>query len=96
MCGNIYVSIFNKTQPPVVEDVSIRNAQVHEHLPRQQSSLHFPLARLVRCNRTIGYRGVFIWNQMLRRIDCNCCISVFKRKLWSTLEACQIHVNHVV
>ena len=54
------LKLYNMKLPPVVDDVFVRNVQVHEYFTRQQSSFHVPLARLVRCNRTLQYKSVYI------------------------------------
>ena len=61
------------------------NANVHSHNTRQSRELHIPRYKHSALQKSVGYQGVKLWNQVLKIIDTNCSLANFKQKVKSCL-----------
>ena len=57
------------------------NLEFHNYNTRQSKQLHVSRGRLNIRRRTIGYNGVFIWNELMKFISINCSLHSFKLRL---------------
>ena len=67
--------------PTVFDDMFNYNQNIHLYATRQSKALHVPMCRSLITSKTIRYKGVSIWNIIIKCIELNCSLFTFKRKL---------------
>ena len=81
-CISLFMFKFNKNLlPTVFDDMFTLNENIHLYRTRQSLTLHVPLCRSVITSKTIRYKGVSIWNTVIKFIGLNYSLFTFKRKL---------------
>ena len=70
--------LHNGMLPDVFNEMFTRNTQIHNYLTRQAESLHVPSTTTHKVASTIRYKGVNLWNEVNKKVNTCCKISVFK------------------
>lgn len=77
--------LHNGLLPPIVNDLFLQNADVHDYFTRQSYLLHVPFSSSSKTCKTLRFRGVFIWNKILHVLKTNGTISIFKQNIKKAL-----------
>ena len=73
--------------PPVFDDLFSHNTQVHSVGTRQASLLHPPRTNTRIGQKSIRFRGCFIWNQLRRSLNTDSSLFTFKKHLKNSLSS---------
>ena len=79
--------VYHKCVPYVFEELFTLNSSIHSYDARQLGHLHVPKARTNYRMRSIGIKGVNIWNNIIKRISYVCSLPCFKHQLKGLLLA---------
>ena len=67
--------------PSIFDSLFIRNSNIYNYNTRQRRGFHVPKVTTNLMKMTVRYKGVILWNHILRHVDHNCSFDTFKRNL---------------
>ena len=67
--------------PPLIDNITNRNSNIHNYQTRQHNRLHIPVCRTTMMSRTFRHKGVQTWNNLIDNVDSNCTFPSYKKKL---------------
>ena len=67
--------------PVIIQELFKRSSDVHKYSTRQSQTFYVPICRTTAFSKTIKFKGVNIWNNLITKINPNCSISTFKYHL---------------
>ena len=81
MIGQVMYKAFWVLLPKPVQNMFIKNAQIHSHNTRQSNDFHFPKPKTNLLKKSIAFKGVHIWNSIRQNISINCTYDRYKKRL---------------
>ena len=71
--------------PNVISDMFTRQSDVNVYKTRQCNDLRLPNFKTKNVENSISVQGVRIWNTYSKKLDCNCSVLTFKKRLKALL-----------
>ena len=70
-----------KMIPVIIRDLFRKSSDVHQYCTRQNQGFYVPICKTTALYKTIRFKGVSIWNNIITQIDPCCSISTFKLRM---------------
>ena len=72
---------FHKLVPDVVNDMFVRNEDIHDYNTRSKFKYHIPSANLTCLRQSVRIKGIYWWNYYFDKLDRNCSFNAYKNSL---------------
>ena len=79
--GLLMYKVNCKMIPVIIRDLFRKSSDVHQYCTRQNQGFYIPICKTTALYKTIRFKGVSIWNNIITQIDPCCSISTFKLRM---------------
>ena len=67
--------------PSIFNNMLNKNIDVHSYPTRQCYKLHLPKSKTTALQKSVRYNGFIIWNSICDKVDYDCNIILFKKRV---------------
>ena len=78
-------NVYHKKSPDLFQDMFIRNNELHNYSTRRSLQFHVPLVKTAIRQKSICYKGVYLWNKVCDKVNTDCTIGTFKSRVFNLL-----------
>ena len=71
----------NDMLPELFYQMFSKNLDVYQRRTRQYNKLHVPKSNTSAIMKSVSHKGVYLWNLIVSKVNCNCTFIMFKKEL---------------